>query len=186
MLLKTLLIVVALVIVAGLVLVGCQAPRHVPAPKASPVGQRMPTVSGKALDGTAMTLPQDLTGQPAVILVGYVQAAQEDIDPWLAGLKERGTPARVIELPTIPSRFWTAFSGMIDGGMRNGIAKPQWGSVMTLWGASADPLVAFLGNDNPRLGRVLLLDRQGTVVWLHDRGFDAARLAELDAAARKL
>lgn len=175
-----------LAIALAALLPGCQSPRAVAPPEVGPLGRTFPSVSGRALDGTALRVPEDLAGQPAVVIVGYVQGAQRDIDRWLKALAARETPARVLELPTIPSRFWSGFAGMIDGGMRGGIQRAQWGNVMTLWGAAADPVVAFLGNRDPLLGRVLLLDRAGRVVWFHDRGFDDARLDELDRLARTL
>jgi hypothetical protein len=172
-----------LVLVAGVAAItmnGCAST----VPNADPTGTLLPTVKGKALDGTPRTLPADLAGKPAVLLVGYVQGTQFDIDRWVIGLLQTKTPARIYEIPTIDGLVPTVISGWIDSGMRGGIPKEDWPSVVTVYGSEAARIVAATGNDKPRNARVLLLDAHGRVVWFHDRGFSPSQLLALDAAAR--
>jgi len=157
-----------------------------PLPNRDPVGLRLPELAGKGLDGRAVRLPEDLTGAPSVLLVGYEQDAQFDADRWLFGLLQAGTPVRMLEVPTIPGLLVGAFQGAIDAGMRSGIPHEDWGSGVTLYGGTAAALERFTGNDGGRNMRVLLLDAEGTVRWFHDRGFSAGKLLELDGLARAL
>lgn len=148
------------------------------------IGERFPEVAGTALDGKEWRLPAATAGEPAVILVGYLQEAQFDADRWLFGLLQAETPARLLEVPTLPGLFPRVIAGAIDGGMRSGIPSEDWQAVVTLYGSDAAKVAAFTGTERGRNIRVLLLDQAGRVIWFHDRGFSAGKLLELDRAAR--
>ena len=163
-------------------LVGCGSTT----PRRDPTGERLPAVSARTLNETAMRLPQDLHGGVAVLLVGYEQDAQFDADRWLFGLLQSETPARVLEVPTIGSRIASVFAGTIDSGMRAGIPSEDWGTVATVYGEGARRLGAFTGTEGGSNMRVLLLDSDGVIRWFHDRGFSAGKLRELDQRARAL
>jgi len=161
-------------------LAACSGPRLV----SDPLGQRLPALTGENLAGETLTLPDDLAGRPAVLLVGFEQKAQFDADRWLFGLLQSGTPARLLEVPTIPGLFGRAFGGMIDGGMRSGIPEEDWPSVVTLYGADAQRLEDFTNGDGGRNMHVLAIDPDGFVRWHHARGFSAGALLELDTLVR--
>jgi len=152
----------------------------------SPIGERFPAVEGTSLAGVARELPADLGGQPAVLLLGYVMKAQFDLDRWLVGLADIGTPVAILEVPTVRGLVPGLISGTIDAGMQMGIPAEDWAQVVTLYGDDAKRIVEWTGNDRPRNGRVALVDGEGRVVWFHDRGFSAGHLLELDRAARSL
>jgi outer membrane protein assembly factor BamB len=165
-------------------LVGLCAACRSPQPNRDPLGQRLPSVAGEALDGKAWRLPEDLAGRPAVLLVGYEQRAQFDADRWLFGLLQAETPARLLEVPTIPGLFGRVLGETIDSGMRSGIPHEDWGAVVTLYGESASTMKAFTGTERGRNMRVLVLDADGNVRWFHDRGYSAAKCLELDRLVR--
>jgi predicted transcriptional regulator len=50
---------------------------------------------------------------------------------------------------------------------------------VTVYGKAARPIAAFTGNERPRNMRVLLLDRDGKVVWFHDEGYSPRELLEM-------
>lgn len=154
-------------------------------PNRTPTGEVFPTVQGTGLGGTAWTLPGGLDG-PAILIVGYVQNAQFDIDRWLLSLVQLETPVRVLEVPTIEGMVPGMIAGTIDDGMRSGIPSEDWASVVTVYGDGAERIVRFTGDERPRNGRVLLLDAGGRVVWFHDRGHSAGIALALDRAARAL
>ena len=93
---------------------------------------------------------------------------------------------RIIEVPAIPGAMASMFQGMIDEGMRSGIPREDWVSVVTLYGDEANPVAKLTGNQNPRNGRILLIDADGVVRWFWDQGFSAKRLMEVDAMAKGL
>lgn len=143
-----------------------------------PVGLVFPSVRGESLEGDSMRLPQDLSGEPALLLVGYVQNAQFDLDRWLLGLAQGEVNVRILEVPTIKGLVPGLIAGTIDEGMRSGIPKEDWGSVVTVYSDAAS-IVDFTGNEKPNNGRVLLLDPDGKVIWFHDRGYSARLIVEL-------
>lgn len=154
-------------------------------PNRVPVGETFPAIQAKGLDQKAWNLPADLSGKPAVILVGYKMDSQFDIDRWLNGLTMFKTPVKVIELPTIDAPAPKLYKGYIDEGMRKGIPEADWGSVVTVYGDSKS-VVRFTGNESPRNARVVLLDGSGRVVWFQDHGYSARLMAELDAKVREI
>jgi hypothetical protein len=50
------------------------------------LGQSMLQAKGESLEGQAKVLPDDFLGQNTLLLLGYKQDSQFDIDRWLIGL----------------------------------------------------------------------------------------------------
>ncbi|UJF21941.1 hypothetical protein [Shewanella sp. OMA3-2] len=149
-------------------------------PNQSITGQVFPSVSGQTLEQLPMSLPDDLKGKVALLLVGYKQNSQFDIDRWLIGLDMTQTQVAVYEVPTIQGLFPRMFSTFIDNGMRAGIPKPLWKGVVTVY-QDGDQVQAFTGNENPNNTRVVLLDAQGKVIYFYDQGFSVDALNQLRA-----
>lgn len=153
-------------------------------PARNPIGEAFPQVTGRSLAGEEVELPP--LGRPSVLLIGYAQDAQFDADRWLQGLLQAQLDARILELPTIPGLLARAAGGFIDAGMRSGIPSEDWASVVTVYGAEAEPIARFTGSERSRNMRVLALDAEGRVRWMHDRGYSASMLLELAEVVRSL
>ncbi|MHC4957676.1 MAG: hypothetical protein ACYTGN_04815 [Planctomycetota bacterium] len=149
-------------------------------PQRDPTGAPFPSVTGTSLDGTEYQIPQAFAGEPVLLLVGYEQDSQFDIDRWLLGLTQAGFKVRTHEVPTIPGLAPRMFSGYIDEGMRSGIPSEDWGAVITVYG-DGDKIAQFTGTENKLPGRVILLDAEGRVVFFHDRGYSVGTLQRLVA-----
>ncbi len=158
---------------------GCSSP----IPRRDPTGEPFPPVVGESLEGQRVELPGAFTGEPVVLLVGYRQRTQFDLDRWLLGLAEAQVPVAVREVPTISGMVPWMISGTIDGGMRRGIPKEDWGAVVTVYG-DANKIEEFTGTENSLPGRILLLDADGTVVFFHDRGYSVGALQRLRDALK--
>jgi len=144
----------------------------------NPVGENFPTVNGKSLTEEERELPTYFKGSYVVLLLGYEQDSQFDIDRWLIGLDMTETKIKAYEIPTIQGLLPRMFKSSIDNGMRKGIPKELWGGVITIYGDGAT-VQEFTGNENPNNARVLLLDNMGKVIYFHDRGFSVQALNEL-------
>jgi hypothetical protein len=155
------------------------------APRVDPTGETFVKVTGKSLDGRAVELPTAFLGEAVLLLVGFAQRSQFDIDRWLIGINQAGHKVKVAEIPTIDGLFPTVFSETIDNGMRSGIPSEDWAGVITVYD-EAERIIKFTGNENSLPARVLLLDAEGRVVYFHDRGFSVTSLNKLGEALRSL
>jgi hypothetical protein len=153
-------------------------------PNKNIVDKPFPEVSGQALNGTQRKLPKDL-GSPHILLLGYKQDSQFDIDRWLIGIDVTQLQMPFLEVPAIQGRLPRMFSGFIDEGMRRGIPKPLWEGVVTVY-ADGDKLQQFTGNTNPNNARVILVDQAGVVKFFWDQGFSVGALNELKSSALKV
>ena len=142
------------------------------------IGDKMIEVTGQSLEGNSVVIPRDFAGQETLLLFGYKQNSQFDIDRWLIGLDMTKTNVAAYEIPTIQGILPRMFSGFIDGGMRKGIPKNLWKGVVTVY-EDGDKVQRFTGNLNPNNARVMLLDKQGNIVYFYDRGFSVAALNEV-------
>ncbi|WP_394204476.1 hypothetical protein [Shewanella waksmanii] len=147
-------------------------------PNQQVAGQTFPTVNGTSLESQPMTFPADVLGEPTLLLVGYKQDSQFDIDRWLIALDMTQTQVAVYELPTIAGLFPRMFSTTIDNGMRAGIPKPLWKGVVTIY-EDGELVQQFTGNQSPNNARVVLLDEQGKISYFYDDGFSVAALNAL-------
>ena len=156
-------------------------------PNRNPVGEAFPVVQGESLKKQVVELPAAVSGEPAILMVGYVQQTQFDLDRWAMGLTQAGSTTRILEVPAIPATFPSTFlRSTIDNGMRAGIPSEDWGSVVTLYGKDADQVAKFTGTQNARNGRIILLDDRGTVRWFWDQGYSVKRAMELLETAEGL
>ncbi|MAD89569.1 MAG: hypothetical protein CMK64_07665, partial [Pseudoalteromonas sp.] len=65
---------------------------------------------------------------------------------------------------------------------RRGIPKELWGGVITIY-EDGEKIQAFTGNENPNNARVMLLDKNGKIIYFYDRGFSVSALNEVLALA---
>ncbi len=95
----------------------------------NPVGEIFPSAVGENLDEERVELPEALAGEPAILLVGYKQRTQFDIDRWIMGLIQADAPGQLLEVPTIPGLGASIASDWIDDGIRSGNPEEDWGTV---------------------------------------------------------
>lgn len=148
-------------------------------------GVPFPSVVGEALDKRTVRIPEDFAGTPTVLLIGYTQRAQFDIDRWILGLLQLKSPARIVEIPTIAGMAPTILQDVINNGMRSGIPEEDWGSVVTVFG-DAEKIVNAIGNERPQSAHVVLLDSAGKIVTKMASGYSATNVGRLDEQVRGL
>jgi hypothetical protein len=139
------------------------------------VGDKMVEATGESLEGNTVNMPSDFSGQYTLLLFGYVQNSQFDIDRWLIGLDMTQTQVAAYEIPAIQGMAPRMFSTFIDNGMRKGIPKELWKGVVTVY-EDGEKLQRFTGNQNPNNARVMLLNETGVVEYFYDRGFSVDAL----------
>lgn len=144
------------------------------------LGQQFVSVTGSSLEEQQTSIPSAFDGQSTLLVLGYVQNSQFDIDRWLIGLDMTGTTIPTYEIPAIQGMFPRFFQTTIDNGMRKGIPKELWKGVITVY-KDGDKLQQFTGNTNPNNARVVLLNGKGKVIYFYDRGFSVDALNLLKA-----
>ena len=149
-----------------------------------PKGLVFPKVQATSLTKKEVIIPDFFKGKPILLLVGYIQDSQFDIDRWILGLKQLKTPIEIAEIPTIQGFFPRMIQGTIDDGMRSGIPEEDWKIVFTVY-QDAEKIIKFLGNTRPLNARIVLIDESGVVDWFYDKGFSSDRAIELDGFIRK-
>jgi cytochrome oxidase Cu insertion factor (SCO1/SenC/PrrC family) len=166
--------------VISLFLGGCASYDY---PSQVKLGDTMIDASGESLAGDIVVIPKDFAGQKTLLLFGYVQDSQFDIDRWLIGLDMTETRVAVYEIPTIKGMFPRMFKTFIDGGMRKGIPKDLWKGVVTVY-ADGDKVQRYTGNQRPNNARVMLLDADGKVLYFYADGFSVNALKAVNGLVK--
>ena len=163
-------------------LAGCST--TVPTPRLD-AETRFPSVKGETLEKMPVKLPEDYAGHPVVLLIGYIQRAQFDIDRWILGLLQSEANVRIVEVPTISGMVPSILKDSINSGMRSGIPTEDWGVVVTVY-QDADKIISAIGNERPQSASVVLLDQDGHIDWFYNHGYSAQRVLELKQRAAAL
>ena len=163
-----------ILLVLALMLGGCSTTY----PNQDVTGQQFPPIAGQSLEREQVSIPKDFNTAVTLLLVGYKQNSQFDIDRWLIGLDMTNTEVAVYEIPTIQGMFPQMFSTVIDNGMRAGIPKELWKGVITVY-QDGERVQSFTGNEQPNNARVLLIDSVGKIHYFYDRGFSVSALNDV-------
>ena len=142
------------------------------------INKPFPKVQGTNLAKEAITIPDSYQGKVTVLLIGYLQKTQYDIDRWILGLLQADVPVQIVEVPTIAGMMPQMVQGFIDNGMRSGIPPTDWASVVTVY-EDAQKIIEALGNERPQSARVVLLNNQGQIVWTSNLGYSAQQIMDL-------
>lgn len=147
---------------------------------------RFPSVIGSNLHRQKLTLPEDFKGEQNLVLIAFQQWQQAQVDTWIPfarQLEETHPEVRYYELPTI-RRLNALYRTFVNEGMRSGIPDPV---------ARERTITLYLDKDRFRQALqlpsedhifVLLLDRQGTVMWRTEGAFAQDKGESLEAAVR--
>jgi hypothetical protein len=144
-----------------------------------------PRVAGESLTGERITIPDAYRGKNTLLLIGYTQKAQFDIDRWILGALQADVPVEIVEVPTIAGMMPQMVQGFINNGMRSGIPQSDWASVVTVY-EDAPKIIELLGNERPQSAYAVLLNRSGVVVWSSNIGYSASQILTLKQTVQGL
>ena len=167
-------LIYSFIFITSLFTVGCSSNYD----NQSRTGQSFPTINGENLEKETINIPEVFKGEKTLLLIGYKQNSQFDIDRWLIGLDMTKTTIPVYEIPTIKGLFPRMFSTTINNGMRAGIPKTLWKGVITVY-QDGELVQKFTGNENPNNARVILLNKEGVILFMYDQGFSVEALNQV-------
>jgi hypothetical protein len=144
-----------------------------------------PTVTGINLLGDEVRLPGGFEGDLNLVVIGFVQEHQKDIDTWIAALPdlEVARPSlRLYEVPVIyrasaPFRLW------VNNGMHYGIPDPVARKRTITVYTDQKKFVESVGVTGFDRIHALLVDNSGRIIW---RGQGGANPESLSALKSKL
>ncbi|MBL6637207.1 MAG: hypothetical protein ISP37_02740 [Planktomarina sp.] len=143
---------------------------------------QFPLLDADDLNGRAVSLPQDLPGDPTIVFIAYKRNQQPSINAWVArlGLQER-VGAAWVELPVV-GRGAALFRNFVDNGMRSGITSTAMrGRTITIY-SSQRAFNMALGIDGRDDIYTALVGRDGQVYVLIAGDVTAEKMAQLRAA----
>jgi hypothetical protein len=145
---------------------------------------QFPKVNGSNLLRQNMTLPAALKADLNVVLVAFKQWQQGTVDTWLPFLEDlesRVDGLRYYELPVIRRMNFLA-STFINEGMRAGIPNQKARErTITLY-LNKEKFRQALAMPHENDIYILVLDRQGKVLWRSAGGFTAEKGEALEQA----
>ena len=142
-----------------------------------------PVVETRNLEGRKFRLPNDFEGDLNLVILAFQRWHQDIIDVWvphLDALAERHKGLRIYELPTLANRY-RLMQRFIDGGMAAGIASQAARErTLTIY-TDKSRFLAPLGVTDESTIHLLLVDRQGRILWRGSGEYSPTALASLEA-----
>jgi carbon monoxide dehydrogenase subunit G len=146
--------------------------------------ERLPALSGRALDGEAYELPDDLQKAYSLLVVAFRREQQELVDqwlPWLLELEQSRSDVAVYELPVLSSAYSPA-RWFIDGGMARGVGTASARARTITVYTDVGKAVRELGLSTTGTIAVLLVERSGRILGSELGSFDEHKAQRLAAA----
>ncbi len=132
--------------------------------------EQFPRVEGENLAGQKTALPDAAAGHPAVIVIGFTHASQNQTKAWAARLRDEFPTYSIAVLEDAPRLV----RGMAVHGMKGGVPEDQRGNFVVIYHNEKE-LKQAAGFDQPDAAYVMLLDKDGAIQWkLHGPVTDAA------------
>jgi hypothetical protein len=144
---------------------------------------RFPLMAGHDIDGHDFVVPTDFAGELNLVLMAFTREHQNDVNTWLPHARELETARqgfRVYEVPTLWEMNWLQRK-QLDFWMSTGIQDPlARATTITLYTdlQAMQSALAISGFDTIQ---VLLVDREGLVIWRSEGAFSQAKFKGLMA-----
>jgi hypothetical protein len=145
---------------------------------------RFPVVTFDNLERKSFTLPRDFGGERNVVFIAFQRLQQADIDTWVPFVKAlvaRTPGTEYYEIPTI-KRMIAPMRWVINNGMRGGIDdRGARERTITLY-LDKEPFKRSLDIANEDAIHVLIVDREGRVLWRTTGAFSEDEARHLERA----
>ncbi len=147
------------------------------------VGTPMPKIEGESLSGHKAILPDLAKGKVTLVAMGFSYESRHPVETWTKRFRRdfgQNPATAFFEVPVI-SGFARLAKLFIESGMRRGTAKEDHDKVITVFGGASD-WKERMKVDDTDVAYLLLLDRDGKVLWRHSGPFEEKFWPELKDA----
>ncbi len=151
------------------------------------LGQTIPAIQAKALDGSQVSLPAAGDARPLLLMIGFSHQSSKEFDAWDKHLLPSylSSPAvafyQVVELQAAPSLV----RPMILHSMRGQIHGAESSRYVPIF-SEEQKWKSAAGYSAPDDAYLMLCDPSGRIAWQTHGAPDAAKLSELKAALARL
>jgi len=144
------------------------------------INKVFPKISAETLSKKAIEFPKDVKGKPTVIMIAFKRDAQDQIDPWQQAIskKYKSKEINYYEIPMMSGGL-KIISGIIDGGMRGGVAPALHDFVASYYG-NLDNYISYLNVNKDKNCYLFLLDKNGIIKFKTESTINAAKMQELE------
>lgn len=147
----------------------------------APTAIRLPEVAGRDIDGNDFVVPTDFAGDLNLVFMAFTREHQYDVNTWLPHARQLESSRqgfRVYEVPTLWEMNWFQRK-QLDFWMSAGIREPlARATTITLY-TDLQAMQAALALPDFDTIQVLLVDRDGLVVWRSEGTFSNTKLEGL-------
>lgn len=144
---------------------------------------RFPVVAGRDIDGNDFVVPTDFTGELNLVLMAFTREHQYDVNTWLPHVRELESSRqgfRVYEVPTLWEMNWLRRK-QLDFWMSTGIQDPlARATTITLY-TDLQAMQSALEIPDFDTIQVLLVDRDGLILWRSEGTYSKAKFEDLTA-----
>ena len=153
-------------------------------PQAHAAALAIPITRGTALDGHAVSLPQDLK-QATILILGFSRNSADATTAWEKAV-HASLAASYFDMPMLASA--PAFvRPIIVHSIRKQVPNPIWPNFMPLTSDESEwKQAAGFSPAAPDAAYIILVDRTGAVHWQTHDALTAEKLAQLAAVFHKL
>jgi hypothetical protein len=148
----------------------------------------IPTASGNALDGHAVILPRDLSQHATVLILGFTQHSQDATTEWEKATRASfaGTGVAYFDIPFLEDAPGF-IRPMIVRSIRKQvpeILRPHFVPLSS--GQAAWKQTVGFTSDAANAAYVVLVDRNGEILWQTHQPYSPALFEQLSHAAKKI
>ncbi len=148
----------------------------------------IPAATGTALDGHPFVLPRDLSPKSTILILGFTQHSQTATTAWEKATRSAfaGTGVSYFDIPFLEDAPGF-IRPMILRSIRKQVPEPLRPHFVPLTtGQTAWKQTVGFTSDAADAAYVLLVDRNGVIVWQTHEVYSPALLEQLSLASKKL
>jgi len=124
---------------------------------------RFPPIEAQSLDDRKIAFPTAAAGRPAVVVIGFTHASQNQTKPWGERLSRDAAPLLVYSLAVMED-VPRLVRGVAVHGIKSGVPKEQRERFLLVY-HDEKTLKEIAGFSQPDDAYILLLDGSGAVAW---------------------